>query len=323
MMKEMMANLYQNKIPLPRNPLREINSYLIKGPERNLIIDTGMNREECMTVMSAGLKELDVDLNKTDFFITHLHADHLGLVSSLATETSTIYFNRPDGTAVNSDGNWDHNGRFADSNGFTPEERQQALDNHPGRRYASRKGLPFHFVGEGDIISIADYSFQCVTTPGHTRGHTCLYEPDKKLLLSGDHILIDITPNISLWSDDEDPLDEYLHSLDKINELDIKQVLPGHRRTFKNCSKRIAQLKHHHEVRADEVLNILESGARNAFQVASHMTWDMNYASWAEFPPQQKWFAFGEAVAHLKYLEGQGKVQKDKKSPVAVYSLEK
>ena len=100
MIEEIVANIYRIEIPLPRNPLRALNSYAIKSPGRNLIIDTGWNQQECMDAMQAGLKELEIDIGMTDFFITHLHTDHLGLVSSLVTDTSTIYFNQPDGDKV-------------------------------------------------------------------------------------------------------------------------------------------------------------------------------------------------------------------------------
>ena len=60
MTEEILPNLYKIEVPLPRNPLKAINSYIIKGQGQFLIIDTGMNRKECISVMSAGLKELDV-----------------------------------------------------------------------------------------------------------------------------------------------------------------------------------------------------------------------------------------------------------------------
>ncbi len=87
MAEEIARGLYRLQIPLPENPLKSLNSYVIKGPGRNLIIDTGLNRQECMDAMQAGLKEIGIDLRETDFFITHLHADHFGLVSSLVTDT--------------------------------------------------------------------------------------------------------------------------------------------------------------------------------------------------------------------------------------------
>jgi glyoxylase-like metal-dependent hydrolase (beta-lactamase superfamily II) len=64
---------------------------LIKGEGQFLVIDTGMSREECKSGMFPDLEKLHVDLKKMDFFITHLHADPLGLVASLAANTSTLF----------------------------------------------------------------------------------------------------------------------------------------------------------------------------------------------------------------------------------------
>jgi glyoxylase-like metal-dependent hydrolase (beta-lactamase superfamily II) len=135
-----------------------------------------------------------------------------------------------------------------------------------------------------------------------------LYEPDKKILVAGDHILIDITPNIQCWSDDQNPLQDYLASLDKVNDMEIDLVLPGHRRLITDHKKRIAELKEQHERRLREVLSILGGDPRTAFEVASRMTWDLDCDSWEEFPRAQKWFATGEAIAHLRYLEKQGSI---------------
>jgi len=321
MIEEILPNLYRIEVPLPRNPLKAVNSYVVKASGRSLIIDTGMNRKECMDVLSAGLRELGVDLEKADFFITHLHADHLGLVSNLATDTSIVYFNQPDAAIINSTGYWQRATDLARINGFPEYELQSAFRNHPGYKYSSRGRLDFHILKEGDTISIGDYFFKCIETPGHTRGHMCLYEPDKKLFISGDHILIDITPNITLWSDDENPLNEYLVSLDKVYNLDVELVLPGHRGTFNNHKERIQELKHHHQTRANEILSILKKDSANAFQVASQMSWDMTYESWDLFPIPQKWFATGEALAHIKYLEEKGQVRREIKGQKVVFSL--
>ena len=322
MMEELLPNLYKIEIPLPGNPLREVNSYVIKAEGRSLIIDTGMNREECLSAMSAGLRKLDVDLKRADFFITHLHADHLGLVSNIAADTSTIYFSQADAAFIK-DAHlwWEKVPDLARMNGFPEDELQRALRNHPGRKYSARGRLDFHILREGDTISIGDYLFECVETPGHTNGHMCLYEPNKKLFISGDHILIDITPNISSWSSEENPLGEYLKSLDKVYDLDVELVLPGHRGIFRNHRERIQELKQHHHQRANEVLSILEEGSKNAFQVASQMSWDMDYESWELFPSSQKWFATGEAVAHLRYLEGKGKVRREMQEHRVVFFL--
>ena len=322
MIEEILANLYKIEIPLPKSPLKALNSYVLKNEERNLIIDTGWNQEECMTAMQAGLRELGVDLGRTDFFITHLHADHFGLLSNLVTDTSKIYFNQPDVDRFRSGFRWDDFAHFARLNGYPENELQASLQSHPGFKFRPKENLVFHILKEGDTIAIGDYRFRCVETPGHTSGHMCLYEPRQKTFVAGDHILNDITPNIQLWSDERNPLEEYFASLDKVSELDIELVLPGHRSIFRNCRERIQELKQHHQKRLDEIFSILEKGDKHAFQVASEMSWDIVCDSWDLFPVSQKWFATGEAIAHLKYLKEKGVIRSEMRKQRIVFSID-
>ncbi|MDW7673358.1 MAG: MBL fold metallo-hydrolase [Bacillota bacterium] len=316
------ANLYRIEIPLPNNPLKSLNAFLIRGGGRNLLIDTGMNRPECLEVMEAALRELEVKLEDTDFFITHMHADHSGLVGTLAQDTSKIYASQIDAEVMNNNLLWDKMRIFIKLGGFPLEEYQQAIKLHPGYKYSTKKKIDFTIVKDGDLLTIGEYRFQCIETPGHTTGHLCLYEADKKMLISGDHILGDITPNISLWSDEEDPLSDYLASLDKVSTLKIDITLPAHRSLINNCQGRIEELKQHHQERAQEVLDVLAQGGRTAYQVAAGMTWDMTYKSFQEFPIPQKWFATGEAMAHIKYLEVNGKVKRQEGKEQILFLLQ-
>jgi glyoxylase-like metal-dependent hydrolase (beta-lactamase superfamily II) len=309
-MEEILPTLYKIEIPLPGSPLKATNSYVIKGTERSLIVDTGWNREDCREAFVSGLKECRVDLQQADFFITHMHADHSGLVSTLATEGARVYFGRADAEILRfiTHEHWEKMIDFANKCGFPREEMERAVGNHPGRRYSPNNSLNFYILKDGDKIAIGDYLFECVETPGHTPGHICLYEPDKRVFICGDHVLFDITPNITLSSEERNPLKEYLMSLDKVYDLDAELVLPGHRSIFRNQKERIRELKQHHRTRLEEIVSILSKAKQNAFQIASQMTWDIGYKSWDLFPPAQKLFAFGEALAHLKYLEEEGQV---------------
>jgi len=321
MIEKIFEDIFRIEIPLPGNPLKSINSYVIKHSDRNLIIDTGMNRKACKEAMAAGLSELNVDLEKTDFFITHMHADHFALVSILATENSIIYFNQADAEIIMNAGRWDKMVSFAGSNGFPEDELMAALSNHPANKYGSKFDRELKILKEGDTISVGDYLLKCIETPGHTKGHMCLYEGDKKILFSGDHILGDITPNIQLWTDDYNPLQNYLLSLDKVDELDVEVVLPGHRRIFRTFRERINELKHHHHKRAEEIISILKKESRNAYGVASQMTWDIDCESWEQFPVSQKWFATGETIAHLKYIKEKGEINSEKVKNEVIYSV--
>jgi glyoxylase-like metal-dependent hydrolase (beta-lactamase superfamily II) len=309
---EILPHIYRVEIPLPNNPLKETNSYFIKSGRRNLIIDTGMNRKECKSAMSAALRRLNVNLDETDFFITHLHVDHLGLVGELAGETSNVYFNAPDAAVLEVKDLWELAILFTRQHGFPESILNEAVKMHPAHKYSPKKPLGFKILKEGDTISAGDYLFRCVETPGHTRGHMCLYEAERKLFVSGDHILGDITPNISAWDDIENPLRDYLASLAKVYDMEIELVLPGHRSIVTDYRARIREIREHHRHRLAEVLRILKShGVSSAYRVASEMEWDIIAENWNLFPMIQKWFATGEALAHLRYLELEGAVQSD------------
>lgn len=318
MIKEVLPNIYLMEIPLPGNPLKLLNSYLIKGGKRNLLIDTGFNHEECKVAMLNGLRSLEVNLEETDFFITHMHADHSGLVSFLASDLTRVYCSNLDAHLINCCvPNCTGTSEFLNEmqkllilHGFPLEEAYQAIYEHPAREQNIGKVQLFYIVKENQLIRVGDYVFKCVETPGHTPGHICLYEVNKKFLVSGDHILDQITPTIKITKWSRDPLGSYLKSLDKVAQMDIGLVLPAHRNLIDNVHLRIQELKHHHEVRLKEVLKILEKCSMNAYDVASKMTWNLKYTSWEQFPALQKYFAGCEAVSHLIYLCNQNMVIK-------------
>ena len=113
---------------------------------------------------------------------------------------------------------------------------------------------------------------------------------------------------------------DYLASLDKVSALDVSLVLPGHRQVFEDFQGRIAELEHHHQVSAEEVLAILATGSKTSYEVASEMTWHIAAATWDAFPVIQKWFATGEATAHLRYLEERGAVRHAMRNGTALFS---
>ena len=316
MITEILPGFYQVKLPFPSNPLRDCNVYIVKGGDKSLMVDTGIDFPESRGELLDGIKKLGVDLKRTEFFLTHMHVDHTGNIVVLADDNSTVYFSRPDAAILDYNSPENRVGRAALSiqNGFPPGDMTAGgpleRRSHPMRDFAEKRSYRFNYVADGQVIRVGDFAFTCIMTPGHTKGHVCLYEPDKKVFLSGDHILQDISPNISTWRPEENPLADYLSSLNKVYNLEVKLVLPGHRRIFPDLKARIDELKHHHEWRATEALSILSGdGRQTGYQVASHMTWDVSQKTWEEIPVWQRMFATGEAIAHLRYLVVEDKVR--------------
>ncbi len=277
-----------------------------------MLIDTGFNREECRTALFSGLKSLGVSLDNTDVFITHMHVDHCGLISAVATEKNAIYCGEVDAKQINwalTPEYWPDNLAFAVAHGFPARQYSGELQHHPVQIYGPDHPHDFSLIREGDVLEAGEYSFVAVETPGHTPGHMCLYEPDKKILVSGDHILNEITPNITMFYEGlPDPLGHYLKSLDKVDRLDIDLVLPGHLGVIENAQERIAELKQHYDNRLQEVLSVMADDSMSAYKVASRISWDLPLA-WDQFPLQHLWFATGETISHLEHLRLQNKVR--------------
>ena len=79
MVKQITEDIYSIGVPLSGNPLKELNSYWIRGTQRDLLIDTGFRQQPCREAMERQLAETGVDRDRMDIFCTHLHSDHTGL----------------------------------------------------------------------------------------------------------------------------------------------------------------------------------------------------------------------------------------------------
>ena len=84
---------------------------------------------------------------------------------------------------------------------------------------------------------------------------------------------------------------------------------------------RIKELYKHHEDRLKEVINILSDEEKTAYMVARDMTWEIDCKNWEDFPSPQKWFATGEAIAHLQYLYFLGKIKRMEKNGIYYYKV--
>jgi glyoxylase-like metal-dependent hydrolase (beta-lactamase superfamily II) len=327
--KEVFPDLFQLRIPLPIPALKHLNAYLIRTEGQYVLIDTGIGSDRAFRELSRQLAEIGVKPESlTDILVTHFHIDHVGLVPRLrklsgarlvvsAKTTEAVRLVRQTHESY-----WENLMNTYKVAGVPTELLEQMLKATPGYLYQAvyeELARPSRALEDGEKTSIGEYSFQAIWTPGHSPGHICLYEPKRRLLIAGDHLLPTITPHVTQWSGESDALTDYLDSLEKIGKLDVDLVLPAHEDLFQDHRKRISELQEHHRLRATEMLSEIQKQELTAFQIASRIHWDIEYASWDRFPLFQKFLAVGETLAHLEFLKKQGQVRKNIHAETAFY----
>ena len=164
----------------------------------------------------------------------------------------------------------------------------------------------FHRLNDGDELRIGDHVWRVVVGSGHSPEHACLYCPELKLMISGDQVLPKITTNVSVWFEQPwaNPLGLYLDSLRRFEPMAAETlVLPSHGRPFRGLHARLAGLRDHHDARLAETLDALAEPRSAAALVPLLFQ--------RELDTHQLTFALGEALAHLHFLEADGRVRRE------------
>ncbi len=316
-------NIYSIYVELPNSPLKNLNAYLIKGKDRNLLIDTGERRRRCRESLLSGLHELGVRMEETDIFLTHMHTDHVGLVPEIATPETRVYMSGEDIRRQLDTYDPNMNKRTyirQRKNGFSDEQ----IANSPFLRpegYAAEGYKDYIPVEEGHVFEYGGHRLRTILTPGHSPGHMCLYDDENRIVVIGDHVLFDITPNISPILGVPDSLGDYIQSLLKVRDLDVDIVLPGHRGVSCSMAERIDQLIEHHGERVREAVEALDRHpGSTAYQLAGNVSWNIRYdGNWENFPVGQQAFAVNEMRAHLEYLLTRGRASREEVDGVEYY----
>ena len=304
--KEVYPEIYLAEIPLKGNPLKSINIYIIKSENENMIIDTGFNTDEILSMTKGFINDLNLDLSKTSLFLTHLHSDHTGLANFYDKLGVKIYMGEVDGSLhsdfMNRNGiHWPEIEYYGHMQGLDADDLK--IEDHPGYKYRPKHEFPYIALNPGDKLKIGKFDFNIVDLCGHTPGMIGLYDSEKSILFCGDHILGKITPNIQFWGFDfGDSLGTYLKNLEVVRNMNIKHLFSSHRYLIDNVNDRIDELVLHHQKRLDEAVKALGEKDCTVRDVTKDLQWDISAKNWDDFPKSQKWFAAGEAHAHLEHL---------------------
>jgi glyoxylase-like metal-dependent hydrolase (beta-lactamase superfamily II) len=161
---------------------------------------------------------------------------------------------------------------------------------------------------EGQSIRIGAHDWRVVMGHGHSPEHAGLWCPALGVLISGDQVLPSISPNVSVWPSepDEDPLSLFLDSLRRwrvvIDDSDVL-VLPSHGLPFHGLHARLDVLLHHHDARLEETRALCDPAPRTAFELLPHLFR-------RPLDDHQMFFALGETLAHLHFLEHRGRLRR-------------
>jgi len=302
-------------LPMPWE-LESVNVHLIELDEGFLLVDSGIATEECFEALEGALQQHHIQWRDIRMLcLTHLHPDHIGLswkilelsgarllmhraeaeyLALVARETRAPFFKQ----AMLASG--------------VPEEMQKRMDHalRDVRRHF-REHKPDWLLEGGERIPVRGGTLEAVWTPGHSPGHVCLYSPEHRYLISGDHLLQFITPNIG-WHPGSDMLAQYLESLERLEPFDVNLVIPSHGHAFEGHRQRIRETADHHEARCGEILSHIAREPLTAHGLVEHV-WPR------KLTPFHHHFAVFEILAHLEYLERRGRVTSQSKNGGTLY----
>ncbi len=318
-MTEVFKGIHWFKLPIAvdDSTLEHINVYLIRGNDGYLLVDSGWNTDISFSILHNHLVKNKVSFEDiSQILVTHTHPDHYGMagrIKELSGATLAMHHLEEkfiDPRYVHLEGLLQETGRLLESNGLPRDEMVKLRDATIGMTPYIKPTLPDIRLRDSDTITTGEFTFRVVWTPGHSSGHICLYEPDKKILLSGDHILPRITPNVSVHPQSiENPLGRYIEALKEIRRLDIELTLPGHDEPFNDPTQRIDAIIEHHIQRNLEILISMQQQSRNTYQIAQELTWGTQ-SRYEDLPDFHKRMAVFETLAHLEMMTAEGNLDR-------------
>jgi glyoxylase-like metal-dependent hydrolase (beta-lactamase superfamily II) len=324
-MVDLPSGITQLRLPLTGSALSHVNSYLLRGDDGYILVDCGWDMPDVLEALHAGLNDAGVALDDVRaLVVTHMHPDHYGMAGTLKRAgRMRLLMHRLDWLYLEAQ-RQDLEGRrvaseaWLNRNGFHPSTGNEAA--FQAFQYLTLVA-PDQQLEDADRIRLADSDLQVVWTPGHTPGHICLFDAERHLLITGDHVLQPITPNVSLWHDGlGNPLGAFLDSLRKVAALDADLVLPAHGEPFTGLQRRVDELLAHHDQREAAVEAALDGHQPTAAEVAAALPWTRRKRALSDLPVSQQRMAITETLSHLEHLRAIGRAQRIETSETIFYA---
>ena len=310
-----LPGLWRLRLPLPWPGVPHVNAFAIAAGSGVVLVDTGLYEPGAMRQLELAFDQAGLRLEHVRLLVcTHAHSDHYGLAGPIMERSGCELWMHP---------NHAHMTKAA-------QDPERAFE----RRFevARQSGVPADLVAEarearrGDGFGIAEIvmpdrellpglevetdlgTWQVHETPGHAPSHVVLHQPERGLLLSGDHLL----GRVSLYYDfgyTPDPAGEFLSSLDVVDRLPVQLVLSGHGRPVRGARELTEANRRAVRERMWRIRDALADGPRTAFDVVPEML-DV------ELPgPMMIGWGLTEALCYLNHMELRGEVEKLDEEP--------
>ncbi|MBW2366376.1 MAG: MBL fold metallo-hydrolase [Deltaproteobacteria bacterium] len=313
-------NIHALTLPAPagHSILLSVNMFAVgNGPIT--LIDAGTKSPEAFASIANQLNALGFGWGDVErIILTHCHGDHVGLATTIIEAAG-----RPVDCFIHPEDKWriskeECGGRVWDWDETV--ERFFIRANMPNKEIMM---LRKHFddlesmadpienlstMEDGQTFSGDGYRLKVVHTPGHSPGACCLYDPDRKILFSGDTVIKHFPPNAimelkhhRLKTPNYQSLKAHLNSLEKLAAMDIRYVFSGHGEYVDDPAHLISTYFDYHQQMMKSIRSALGNGNRSIYDIVEKL--------FRRKTSGEAYFAVSEVTVHLEYLIAEGRVQ--------------
>ncbi len=310
--------IYQIPAPLPFKSPPFVNTYVVEAGDGLLLLDCGADWPEGDDALRQGFVSLGLSMAAVHtLVVSHLHLDHVGMAGRVIDEIGCRFVMHERAEKLvdsyNDTPGYVSRLRVLGRNHGVPPSILDSIGGFQRPDYMPPIPRPDHTVVDGQPIELGDGRVLTVVhTPGHEPAHICLLDSRTGITFSGDHVLPRISPVIMYDGVLDDPLGEYLNSLQKLINMGIDVTYPAHGSIVEHGDERARQILLHHDRRLLDMAELVRSADTNAWEV-------MVKSFRPNLDPLQARLAFLETISHLEHLRISGRVQYVEREGVTWY----
>jgi glyoxylase-like metal-dependent hydrolase (beta-lactamase superfamily II) len=305
---EVAEGIFELRLPIPFEE-GTVNVFLFADGSEADLVDCGMNSDESVGMIKDALAHIGAKRLRR-LIVTHIHPDHYGAAGVFAGPgLADLYIHRLEVPLVHP--------RYVELehlvgemrtyflvNGLPAEDAEELSNSQRALSEVVKTAEPSVQLDGAELIEVGRRRLRVEWTPGHSPGHICLYDREEKLLLAGDTLLPNTSPNIGLHPQSTpDPLHEYLDGLRRLAAYEPALILPAHGRPFHDAPSRVKDLQSHHLRRLDQIVEIVGRGKETAWEIALELWGPREHF-------YEKRLALQEGLAHLQALAVDNRVTK-------------